>query len=235
MEIRHSKNRKWNSNPSNRKLRQKVGKKSTAEAFEVARKNAESNNALPENLVTQKSNVSLLDSAQKKRKLSSNKKNLVSSKRHKNSNKGSKIGSKNNAIEISEDNESENAAKSSNELSKKSRHQQSNNYSVGYQLDSYYGHMLLSDELRINGPTFVRSDIINFYAKYLLRNVSALTFCYIDDYHYQKFCNEGNAHSSMLLARQPIWFSPINYKNMYWQLLVVNNANESKVLIFDSH
>ena len=39
----------------------------------------------------------------------------------------------------------------------------------------------------------------------------------------------------MLLARQPIWFSPINCKNMHWQLLVVmNNANESKALFFDS-
>ena len=39
----------------------------------------------------------------------------------------------------------------------------------------------------------------------------------------------------MLLARQPIWFSPINCKNMHWQLLVVmNNANESKALFFNS-
>ena len=39
-------NRKWNSDPSNRKLRRKTRKKSKAEAFEVARKNAESKNAL---------------------------------------------------------------------------------------------------------------------------------------------------------------------------------------------
>ena len=53
-------------------------------------------------------------STQEKRKFSSDKRKLVTS-RHKNSNEDSLIGGKNNAIEINEDNERGNAAKSSNQ------------------------------------------------------------------------------------------------------------------------